>query len=149
MAKGNSKGGSAQGTPSSLTTLLAPTVLNPTPSLLTWYAREIQAFNAEQQIARLDDILASEDRRTYHPAQQRPAGALIRRATRLVVSPTHSLGGAVKNKLPAAVQFAQPRAVAICVRRRARREVLHALRLTKRGSGSGTRRRNTYSKVKC
>lgn len=42
--------------------------------------------------------------------------------------------------------FVNPRLVAICVRRRRRREVLHAL---KRTNGQGARRRNVWSNVRC
>jgi len=44
--------------------------------------------------------------------------------------------------------FAAPPGVAICVRRKQRREVLHALRKTKPGRGR-SKRRNYYSEVKC
>ena len=51
--------------------------------------------------------------------------------------------------VPARVQFAVPKKVAICIRRKARREVLHALKLTKKGKGGGARKRNLWSNVKC
>lgn len=46
--------------------------------------------------------------------------------------------------------FSAPRHVVVCVRRRRRREVLHALRIAGRGGRRGRRyRRNAYSDVRC
>lgn len=85
-----------------------------------------------------------EDRRQYYPTKIRPAAALPRAASRLVV----------KNKaqwaLPHTVGFAEPKRVAVCVRRKERKEVLFAKALTKKGGrGGGRRRRNEWSNVKC
>lgn len=50
--------------------------------------------------------------------------------------------------LPSGVRFVVPGEVAICVRRKERREVLHALgKVRKRGGGS--RRKNYFSQIKC
>lgn len=49
----------------------------------------------------------------------------------------------------APVQFRAPNQVIVCVRRKTRREVLHALNLTGRGSGGGRRRRNVWSSIGC
>lgn len=78
------------------------------------------------------------DRRKYHPQNRmRPAHAFNRNAIRLV-----------DEWRTARVAFNVPRLVGICVRRKVRREVLHALNRTGKGSG-GPRRRNFYSSVKC
>lgn len=80
------------------------------------------------------------DRRKYHPTPlYRPAHSLVRQAARLALG-----------KSPTTVRFRIPNLVAICVRRKARREVLHALkRLNKGRGGGGKRRRNLYSNVQC
>lgn len=49
--------------------------------------------------------------------------------------------------LPRDIRAADPRNVAVCVRRKDRREVLHALRRV--GRGGGRRRRNEWSDVHC
>lgn len=51
--------------------------------------------------------------------------------------------------VPQGVQFGSPETVAICVRRRTRREVLHALRRVGKGSRVRTRRRRWYSDIRC
>lgn len=80
-----------------------------------------------------------EDRRTHYPTSRRnrPALGLIRDAVRLV-----------DDAKGIRQQFNIPKAVGICVRRKARKEVLHALGKTKKGSGSG-RRHTPYSRIKC
>lgn len=49
---------------------------------------------------------------------------------------------------PAAVRFAEPRLVGICARRQIRKEVLHALKRTRKGAGS-KKHFNFWSKVSC
>lgn len=80
------------------------------------------------------------DRRRYHPARNvRPADALIRGAARPVIG-----------KYTYQTRFAVPHMVAICLRRKARREVLHAFKLTRKsGRGGSPRRRNFYSSMGC
>ena len=58
--------------------------------------------------------------------------------------------GAVERstRLPTSVRFEDASTVAICVRRKERREVLHAKRKIRKGGGSG-RRHHWYSKIKC
>lgn len=87
-----------------------------------------------------------EDRREYHPLKPRPAKAVVRSSTRLVVP---NVKKPVFRSMPSpAVSFAVPKHVAICVRRKARREVILA-------GGYGGRRRqrkprwSEYSQVRC
>lgn len=99
-------------------------------------------------------LRAYEDRRTYHPnPYTRPAFALPRSAAALVATPqpvrrpskaTHP--GA---SLPRGVSFAVPDRVAICVRRKRRKEVLHALKVAGGRGKQRTRRMSSYSKVSC
>lgn len=92
-----------------------------------------------------------EDRRTSHPlGKNRPAFALPKSAGRIVVKDNP---GRTKPTYPGAqtkarLSFADPTRVAICVRRKTRREVLHALKLTRKGAGS-SKRLTSYSGVSC
>lgn len=82
-----------------------------------------------------------EDRRRYHPERRhQPAAATHRQARRLVP-------GTKPNTLHK-IRFAIPNRVAICVRRKVRREVIHALRMAGRGS-TGRRRRTWQSAISC
>lgn len=47
------------------------------------------------------------------------------------------------------VSFSAPWKVLVCVRRKVRREVLHALRFVGKGTGGGRHRRNQWSGVRC
>lgn len=138
MAKGNSNRGSADGTPSSLTTLLAlpeqpaiPVTLDP-----------IQ----HQQLFHGNYHDPQSDLRRYDPTiRSRPPHAVNRYATRLHIGTL----GTPTGHLSAHVQFREPRRVDLCVRRHTRRAVLFALNRTSKGSGAAKRRRNFYSDVKC
>lgn len=84
-----------------------------------------------------------EDRREWHPMRSlRPAAALQRGSRRLVIARKRS------KVLPHKLQFAIPKQVAVCVRRKERREVILAM-----GKGGGGKRkpprRNLWSAVKC
>lgn len=82
------------------------------------------------------------DRRRYYPNVNllRPAHAFKREAARLVIG----------RSMESPVRFAVPGYVAICIRRKMRREVLHAFKLTRKsGKGGGKRRRNAYSGIRC
>lgn len=148
MAKGTSSRGNAYGTPSSLTSLLALQQTKPVallrPTTLTFLADDIQK---EAQYVR-----SSTDSRRFHPlGKLRSPGATPRSAGRLVTysAPTAKLGSS--GSLPSRVAFAVPSQVAVCLRRKVRREVLHALypkRIAKLGSGA-SRRRTAYSGIKC
>lgn len=102
---------------------------------------DILSLQRKQQIRQL------EDRRQFHPLRQvAPALALSRKAARQV------LRREVRKHyhVPERWAFQTPSKVAICVRRKIRREVINALYpFKKRGFGSGAKRRNYYSEVKC
>jgi hypothetical protein len=82
-----------------------------------------------------------DDRRQWHPERWgRPVVGLRRAATRLVV-------GKSPKRLPPTLAFMDPRRVVVCIRRKMRREVLHAL-----GKGGGGNRRPTRkptSEIQC
>lgn len=101
---------------------------------------ELRALDQARAIVR-----AIEDRRTWHPQRAlRPAGAVPRAARRLV----HSVSTARGFFPPSRFSFAVPKKVAICVRRKTRREVLFAKRSTGKGAKS-PRRRNRWSNIGC
>lgn len=97
-------------------------------------------------------ILAeTEDRRRRSTREQRPLQLSGKPTSRLLPST-----GFVKKKsriyrtadVPVFLKFPTPKSVIICIRRKIRREVLHALRRV--GSGGGKkRRRNEWSDIHC
>jgi len=155
MAKGTSGRGSAHGTPSSLTSLLSPGVQTPLQAVAEVNAmwHQNQAFFDPNRPIGLrpyhpewDNQTAKtiSDRRRYDPIKTiRPAFTLgeFRDAARLVMHPT--------SVLPS---FNIPNAVAVCLRRKTRREVILANKYKpRRGKGGGPRkyRRNFWSDVIC
>lgn len=143
MAKGSKKGDSANGTPTSLTELLSPPVMPVTLTVPQLVSDHISMMPMTSSISRLQALAFEEDRRRHYPDQSvRPPGHLIRSAIRLYHSPERALG------VPNMPSFRIPNLVTICVRRKMRREVLHALNKTKGGRG-GRRRRNQWSGIKC
>lgn len=52
------------------------------------------------------------------------------------------------NSVPVGLRFRAPLEVLVCIRRKQRREIMFAMRLRKKGAGSG-RRRNRFSEVSC
>lgn len=93
------------------------------------------------------DLRIVDDRRRFHPNPFiRPAVSVVRRAdTKLVVSPIRRQTKVLR--LPDKVAFAVPRNIALCVRRKVRKEVIFATS----GGGAGKRRprRNQFSDVRC
>jgi len=93
-----------------------------------------------------------EDRRRYYPDDFRPPAAVYRSATQPVARPSYSKRPGVKysfrpTQTKAVVAFRAPEAVAVCVRRKMRKEVLHA-----KGKAGGKVRKpkfNSLSKYRC
>lgn len=101
-------------------------------------------------IRSLSSLAPIEDRRTFHPEQAfRPARSFSRANHVLVARPDRTRSGQVRLSVPVGVGFGDPRRVIICVRRRQRREVLHALGKTGRGKARRPPRRSYYSDVRC
>lgn len=95
------------------------------------------------------DLTPVEDRRQYHPLNVfRPARTVFgsKVGPLRVARPS---AGATRKRLPIGVRFDVPAQVAVCVRRKRRKEVLHALKRVGKGSGGGKRRRNFWSGVQC
>lgn len=115
----------------SLTTLLRPTVITTT---------------LRQPIYSPDPIhvRSIEDRRLYRPDRTvRPPAATIIGASRVT---------ATRNKSNlTGLRFLRPNHVALCARRKIRRQVIHALRIAgKKGTGKGRHRRtNFWSDISC
>lgn len=155
MAKGKSTGSNAYGTPPSLTSLLSPSL---PPAIVDPVILKQLTTVRNYEYPLRPRQLVTQDLRYYHPAKAiRAAPALIRSATRLVVRPHKRVLKAITpktiyeptNDLSHAIGFHRPNLVGICVRRKIRREVLHALHRTNRGRGGGHRRRNAWSGIKC
>lgn len=97
-----------------------------------------------------------EDRRQFHPEREaRPARSFSSSLHRLQVPsrPMRVSKGARGSVLMSGpsykIGFVAPRKVLICVRRKQRREVLHALHKTGRSGPRRPSRRSYYSDVRC
>lgn len=94
-----------------------------------------------------------EDRRRYHPLGFRAPAATFsrldqRRLVERLVSPPRAVSASSWTMPAARIGFAVPRKVAVCVRRKMRRQVLFAVGGT--GKGSRARRKyNQFSTVVC
>lgn len=93
-------------------------------------------------------LSAIEDRRLYHPVSPAPAKTFTTKAAADVLGSPVRKGPLARSTLSADFfKFRQPKAVAICVRRKQRREVLFAS--GKGGKGWRRKRRNAWSDVHC
>lgn len=111
----------------------------------------------------LDQLREIEDRRRFIPEAarlvRRPLAYAFQEAARVVATskvalrqplkprqkPFKTINLTFRDKLV----FKHPQHVIRCVRRKERREVIHALRLTGKGSGARHRRRDEWSNVGC
>lgn len=103
----------------------------------------------------LKEVRQLDDRRRYHPLRTlsriTPLAALSRSATRIVPKSQTNLGQWTRS-LPYRQRFAVPHKISLCVRRRIRKEVIHAIGFAKGGKGtrrSRKPRRNFWSDVSC
>lgn len=118
----------------SLATLLTPTrLVLPRP---VWLPEPAPVTVPPRRV-----VLASgPDRRQYRPDRStRPPAATYPGAARVIASPS----------VAASVRFTSPPHVAICIRRKARKEVLFAKQRVKQGSRRKRRNRNFWSDVHC
>lgn len=102
--------------------------------------------------------LPSFDARKWHPEPVRPVSE-PRSASRLTLpreSAVRRSGGrsdpperTAARALPSQLTFSQPKQVSICVRRKARREVLFAKAKTRKGAGASRRKRSQWSNIQC
>lgn len=122
------------------------------------------AFNKEIRNFRRESLEDYEDRRRFHPLQAAaPALSYNQRRSLLTLgarpanrrSVYHTPGYAAQplnlfSATKAAIAFARPRRVLVCIRRKIRREVMHALMKT--GAGQGKQKppiRNWLSQISC
>lgn len=92
-----------------------------------------------------------EDRRDFHPLDVfRPARTWSGQDAP-PVTPSKVSGGGNRSRAFVAkgLSFRVPDDVLVCVRRKQRKEVLHALRKVGRGRGGGRKRRNWWSSITC
>lgn len=122
-------------------------ILGPAPRSVTLQNR-LNRVTAMLEAVRLlqatTPLMQIEDRRQWHPqGAWRPAKSL-NRANHLLRLPKGKRG------LPSSVSFEEAHRVAVCVRRKKRREVLHALRRTGRpGRKTKAPVRNWLSSIHC
>lgn len=93
-------------------------------------------------------VLALEDRRFYAPVETYPRAQFHRSAV-LTVSPNVNVMRSKRNVIPPRIKFAVPKEVSLCVRRKVRRSVLFAKRLSGKGSRARKRHRNAFSSISC
>lgn len=91
-----------------------------------------------------NDILRENDQRFYHPAGKgRPLVSVTRSSTRLNPDLVGTKARSQQRR------FLYPDRVSVCIRRKIRRRVLHALRLTAKGAGARRRVRTGWSFAGC
>lgn len=120
----------------------------PSPSLTSLLRTSPPTLDAPSHLIR--DV---EDRRRYHPlADYSPPltyrGSPARVQAKQRFSRPHKMAGFITPTVPKRVAFKSPKKVLVCVRREQRKEVLFALRKTKKGSG-GSRRLTPFSEISC
>lgn len=116
-----------------------------TPDVTRTY--HLEPFRRNPVLVTRTHVLRVEDRRHWSPVPRswRPAGATSRDARRLVLRDVPNKPGL----LPHQVSFRVPDKVAICVRRKVRKEVMFATKKAGRGGAKARHRRNAWSDVKC
>lgn len=93
-------------------------------------------------------LLEIQDNRVFHPSKPHkppPASTHAFRSNLVVPPPTKQNK---RTRLPATVAFQAPKQVLVCIRRKTRAEVLHALKRTRAGGGS-KKHRSVTSDIKC
>lgn len=94
----------------------------------------------------LEPVTLQIDRRRYYPSpigpkvtNPKPAGGVVRHATRLKAPPSYN-----------GVAFARPDLVAVCARRKIRKRIMHAMGMSGARSFKFKKpQRNYWSNVKC
>lgn len=121
-------------------------------------ARRVTSSNANRRLPSLSNsprqldleayLNEIDDRRTFHPAGPARNAVSFHSSTHTLVIPPTTQHPTRSVDVPAGVAFQAPHDVLICVRRKQRKEVLHA---TKKAGKSGQKRprRNYYSEILC
>lgn len=116
----------------------------PIPSLAKLRANFLNLAELQRRL-----VLLSEDRRQYDPVgDYRWPRGLSRLASTVKLKRSNVYNGASNRLQRDVFRFAVPEKVAICVRRKMRREVLFAERQIHSGAGA-RRARNYYTDVSC
>lgn len=95
-----------------------------------------------------ETVLEVEDRRLWHPEPDLVQG-LSKLAPTVVAKPAKARPGGRTGPSPDVFKFAVPEKVAVCVRRKQRREVIFAKGRAGKGAKARYRRRNDRSNVSC
>lgn len=117
------------------------------------YVRALRAMQ-EQQLRNLKYLTEIEDRRLWDPEgpDRSPRTSVVGPSGgRLRVAPSRPRSPRLYSPttmINAGVSFLNGRELAVCLRRKVRREVLHALRQKPKGGG-GSRKRNWMSNISC
>lgn len=104
---------------------------------------------------KLSRLILIEDRRVWSPETRfKPTQKGLQRYTSLrTVSgvPTYRLKAKASPRLsvPRGIAFAEPHRLVLCVRRKQRKQVLHALRKTGKGVKRRNPKRNYWSSISC
>lgn len=99
-------------------------------------------------VSLLSPLQAYEDRRFFHPDRaMRPVVSFVRSASRVVAKQRVKFVQPSQTK--AILAFDEPRRVIVCLRRRIRREVLHASGFAGSGRPMRKPRRNALSSISC
>lgn len=122
---------------------------NYSPNRTTHQVRTVVRVKRVLPPPRTTPLQEIEDRRRWHPAKYlAPAQTLSRRDQRRLVERSRPTGWA--EAFPSLrLGFAVPKKVAVCVRRKSRREVIHALKLTGKGGAARRRRKSTFTDIRC
>lgn len=125
------------------------------PSLGRALPRDVSPRRRSQNPApEMEPLILPVDRRHYNPEPEltRPARRVSGVPARVVAPPLKKRLSPAGKRLPAlspaALLFARPAGVAVCVQRGIRKEVLHAKNVAGK-TGLKAPRRGPYSKVKC
>lgn len=113
--------------------------------------RDVYNPIATRSVLRNTYLTDIEDRRLYDPLRDyRPAKGLSKYAAEIGIKPYKQRRDKPRKAMtPDVFKFNVPAKVAICVRRKKRREVLFAKKRTGKGARAYRRRRNYYTEVSC
>lgn len=95
------------------------------------------------------NLLEVSDLRTFDPQRNSlgPNGPFFRSPVSLVGTPAR-INAPARGPL-SNLRFVQPKTIPICARRSTRKQVLHALKRTGKGTGHGRKTLNAYSGISC
>lgn len=122
---------------------------------LTWSPPVVRTIPRIVRVPSRSRLILIEDRRTWTPeASLVPSQTAIYRRTPLKkVSgvPTYRLKvkPSPRRSIPPGIQFADQQRLVLCIRRKQRKQVLHALRKVGKGQKHRNPKRNFWSSISC